>query len=314
MKRSAFRAARPALVLSESTCVVGTASSPLLHSAQPVVVSYAGRDVSSSATPRRVEGGMNRVSRGNGERVVGGEGLGAQRCVHGHHDHRARHAVPATPPYRVGVLAPAEAKPIVKMRCPACGHQGTLEASGLQDLRDGELHPTLSAHFVVRRCPNPDCFAAIFVVCSSTGEVLVAHPAEVIDFDASDLPPAVLSAFQEAVKCHAAGCYRAAAVMVRRTLEEVCAEQGARGTNLYERVEDLGRKVTLPKGFLEGLHDLRMLGNDAVHLELKDFDRVDSDEAEDAIMITKILLQPLYQFGSIMARLAERKKQAGQTA
>lgn len=97
--------------------------------------------------------------------------------------------------------------------------------------------------------------------------------------------------------------------MVRRTLEEVCADQGATGDNLYERIESLGSKVILPDGFLDGLHDLRLLGNDAVHLELKDFDDVGEAEAEIAIEMAKLLLQPLYQYGSVMATLAARKRQ-----
>jgi hypothetical protein len=37
---------------------------------------------------------------------------------------------------------------------------------------------------------------------------------------------------EEAVACHAAECFIAAAIMVRKTLEELCRERGATGANL----------------------------------------------------------------------------------
>lgn len=41
-----------------------------------------------------------------------------------------------------------------------------------------------------------------------------------LDFDPDNLPPPVLSTLTEAVACHAAGAYRAAAMMVRRLLRK----------------------------------------------------------------------------------------------
>lgn len=159
-----------------------------------------------------------------------------------------------------------------------------------------------------RRCPNPACHTHIFVVVRD-GELVASYPAEVIDFDSSDLPAPVLSALEESIRCHAAECYRASALMVRRTLEEVCLDQGATGSNLKERIESLTSKVALPVGFIPALHDLRLLGNDAAHVELKDFDDIGLDEATLAIEIAKQLLQPLYQYGALMTKLAALKKQ-----
>ena len=69
-----------------------------------------------------------------------------------------------------------------------------------------------------RVCPDPTCRLHLFVAFEPGGRLLVTYPAEVIDFDATKLPPKVLSAFDEAIRCHSAGCYPAACLMVRKAL------------------------------------------------------------------------------------------------
>jgi hypothetical protein len=79
-------------------------------------------------------------------------------------------------------------------------------------------------------CPNPDCRLALFVVLDhQTGAVVASFPPEVIDFDTTNIPAAVQKALSEAITCHANECYIAAAIMVRKTLEELCEAQGATG-------------------------------------------------------------------------------------
>jgi Domain of unknown function (DUF4145) len=160
-------------------------------------------------------------------------------------------------------------------------------------------------------CPNPECGAHIFTVLDfNNNSVLVSYPAETIDFDATDLPPEVLEAFEEAVKCHAQQCYVAAAIMVRKTLEEVCRDRDAAGGNLRERIAALGAKVVLPKAMLEGLDDLRLLGNDAAHVESQTYNQVGEEEVEVAIDVTKEILKATYQYESIMGRLKKLQQAA----
>jgi hypothetical protein len=71
---------------------------------------------------------------------------------------------------------------------------------------------------------------------------MITYPPERLDFDATNLPPAVLAAFEEVIACHAAGCYVPAGIMVRKTLEELCKDRAAKG-NLKERIGDLRSKV-----------------------------------------------------------------------
>jgi hypothetical protein len=71
-----------------------------------------------------------------------------------------------------------------------------------------------------RLCPDETCGQLIFIVGDRQGNVIGSFPAESIDFDSTDIPPAVLAAFKEAVDCHAHGSYKASAIMVRKALEE----------------------------------------------------------------------------------------------
>jgi hypothetical protein len=119
----------------------------------------------------------------------------------------------------------------------------------------------------------------------------------------------VLEALEEAITCHAQDCYVAAAMMVRKTLEEVCRDRGAEGNNLKARIAALSTKIVLPQALLEGLDALRLLGNDAAHVESRDYEQVGKEEVEIAIDVTKEILKATYQLESIVARLTQLQVQ-----
>ena len=194
------------------------------------------------------------------------------------------------------------------MRCPSCRREATMRSVGSGDLSARVRGSDGSFYLGHRLCPNPECQAHVFVVLDSySGALLGSYPPETIDFDATDLPASVVEAFEEAVKCHAQQCWIAGAIMIRKTLEEVCHERGAEGKNLSERIKVLGSRVVLPKELLDGLDDLRLLGNDAAHIESKVFDEVGRDELDVAIDVTKEILKATYQYGAIMGRLKALK-------
>jgi hypothetical protein len=216
------------------------------------------------------------------------------------------------------VRASSTATPVlpVNMRCPECGMMGTFEgAGGLHDAvagwsNDPGSFSALSAGH--RRCPNPGCQAHVFVVLDrrlTTEEQLVrSYPPVSIDFDPTGLPGPLLDTLEEAIRCHAAGCYRASAAMVRRTLEELCADRRAEGESLHKRLQSLTTQVALPSALVEGLGTLKLLGNDAVHVELKDFDAVGPTEATLAIDVLKKILEAVYQHDALVARLDALKR------
>lgn len=97
--------------------------------------------------------------------------------------------------------------------------------------------------------------------------------------------------------------------MVRKTLEELCRDRGAKGSNLKDRIRDLGSKVILPKELFEGLDDIRLLGNDAAHVESQEFNQVGQEELDVAIEFTKEVLKAIFQTQNLLDRLKALKKQ-----
>lgn len=201
---------------------------------------------------------------------------------------------------------------VVSMRCPACGQQGTFDPIG-QDLAlfDGK---TAVPHTVGHRvCPNTDCKAHVFVHYVGK-EIVESYPAERIDFDSTNIPDRVLRPFAEAIGCHANQFYTASAVMVRKTLEELCHDRGAAGDNLKKKLSELRNKVVLPQELLDGLDDIRLLGNDAAHLESQFFDKVDKEEVEIGIEFTKEVLKAVYQYSALLNKIRGFKKSSAAPA
>lgn len=192
----------------------------------------------------------------------------------------------------------------VSARCPTCRQLGTFEVIG-QDLRITSQNPPLSVGH--RRCPNPQCRTHIFVVMEGS-RLAAVYPPLRVDFDATNLPRGVLDALEEAISCHAARCYVASAIMVRKTLEELCRDRGARGGSLKERIKDLGGKIVLPRELLDGLDDLRLLGNDAAHIDSREYDTVGEEEVEAGIEFTKEVLKATYQYSALLDRLRSLKR------
>jgi len=193
----------------------------------------------------------------------------------------------------------------ITLRCPVCRQLGTFEAISDQIIHVPTKPP---AHLGHRRCPNHTCHAHVFVAWDNDNRAMVAYPPERIDFDASAIPENVVKAFEEAITCHANGAFTAAAIMVRRTLEDLCAEEKAEGENLKKRIAALASKVVLPSGLLDGLDNLRLLGNDAAHVEAKDYAEVGKEEVELAIEVTKEVLKAVYQLKDLVTRLEGLKK------
>jgi len=196
---------------------------------------------------------------------------------------------------------------VVSLRCPACGQRGTFTPfPNAHDLTIPEGSGSLAAGY--RACPSPECAALVFIIANHAQQLIISYPPQRLDFDSTNVTAAVANALREAVTCHANECYVAAAIMVRKTLEELCSDRQAQGSNLKERLKDLRAKVVLPAELLDGLDDLRLLGNDAVHIESKEFNTIGREEVEVGIEFAKEVLKAVYQYSALLNRLRGLKK------
>jgi hypothetical protein len=144
-------------------------------------------------------------------------------------------------------------------------------------------------------------------IISNGRTVVTSYPRMRAEFDSTNIPTPVLKTFEEALECHAAGAFVAAAMMVRRTLEEICAEQGISGASLQTRLKSLGGKIVMPKELLEGMDELRLLGNDAAHIEAKTFNSISKTELDVAIEFAKEILKALYQYSALLEKIRALK-------
>lgn len=187
----------------------------------------------------------------------------------------------------------------VRVRCPHCSTTSVMESLAVRDLLISPAENVTGQ----RRCPNPQCRGHIFFVVEKGTNVVRCYPPERLDFDATNIPAAVSSAISEAIGCHAAQCYVAAAIMVRKTLEELCHDRGATGPNLPARIRSLSNRVVVPQELLDGLDDLRLLGNDAAHIESREFNQIGREEVEVGIEFAKEVLKAVYQYGALLGRI-----------
>ncbi|WP_421739837.1 DUF4145 domain-containing protein [Caulobacter sp.] len=192
----------------------------------------------------------------------------------------------------------------VSIRCPGCGQNGTFESiSGTKDTSwDGGYSSA-----GIRVCPNSSCgtVASIFV---DNGVLDNIYPVALIDFDSKSLPKVIKNSLEEAIACHGAKAYRASALMVRRVLEELCEDRGAKGSNLDARLKSLGTTIVIPQSLLDAANELRLLGNDAAHIESKNYDAITQEEATIAIELAKELLKAVYQYDDLVGRLKALKR------
>jgi hypothetical protein len=201
----------------------------------------------------------------------------------------------------------------VSLRCPACRQVGTFDrivSSNQPVLNDVSL--AVGAMSVIsgqRLCPNLACRALLFFIWDrNKAGLAVTYPPERLDFDSTNIPASITKALEEAISCHANECFIAAAIMVRKTLEELCHVRAATGSNLKERIRNLGTSVLLPRELLDGLDDLRLLGNDAAHIESQEFNTVGKEEVEIGIEFAKEVLKAVYQYSELLARLRALKR------
>jgi hypothetical protein len=189
----------------------------------------------------------------------------------------------------------------VTTTCPHCGHLATFNQSGTDiDIGDNYICGQ-------RMCSNEKCRGHLFII-SKNNELVFQYPPLRIPFDKENIPISILDTFEEAITCHSEKCYVASAIMIRRTLEEVCEERGAKGKDLNERIKDLQSKIVLPKELLEAMDELRLLGNDAVHIEAKTFNDISEDEINVAITFTIEILKALYQYSTLLDKMRSLKK------
>lgn len=200
--------------------------------------------------------------------------------------------------------------------CPHCGHHGSFISITDNDIyvyekkydnRQRQEWTYITSFLGLRKCPNEKCQGHLFFISDKENNILFTSPNTRISFDKENIPERVLNAFEEAIICHSNSCFIASAIMIRKTLEEICIERGATGKDLFKKLEDLGNKILIPQELLSGMNELRLLGNDAAHIESRTFSEIGKDEIEVSLEFTKEILKAVYQYENLLQKLRSLK-------
>lgn len=121
------------------------------------------------------------------------------------------------------------------------------------------------------------------------------------------IPHSVRASLTEARKCFESGCYVAATVMCRRTLEAFCKHHDANGRSLADMIASLHTQGAIDNRLREWADALRLDGNLAAH----DPDAVFSQhDAYDLVVFSEAMLDYVFvltdQFESFKKRRAQR--------
>ncbi|MEH2513782.1 hypothetical protein V1291_005136 [Nitrobacteraceae bacterium AZCC 1564] len=216
----------------------------------------------------------------------------------------------------------------VNLTCPHCGRMGsfspvnnvndagyarTYSSVNTTDNRTINSNQAASYSLGVRTCPNTQCNGLVAVIMGDEGRGKIlrrSFPPELINFRTDNIPPNLVASMKEAIASHSVEAYRASALMVRRTLELLCELKQATGNNLKERLANLSQHAILPHALLEAADHLRLMGNDAAHIEAKSYDDIDREHSEIAIEVAREILKAVYQHDDLVARLNKLKRPA----
>lgn len=192
--------------------------------------------------------------------------------------------------------------------CPNCEKPVMATQRGAVEERDPRKG--LPALYALLECTT--CGQAILVVQEDYGDGwddpvrLWPSPLRALS---SKIPGPLRREVAEARSCFQSKAYTATVVMVRRTLEGVCAEHQIDGKPLNKALQEMASKGLLDGRLLTWADGLRVIGNEGAHYTGSPVNR---DDAKDALALAEVVLEYLYvltaQFQDFQHRRQSGKK------
>lgn len=116
--------------------------------------------------------------------------------------------------------------------------------------------------------------------------------------------------FAEAILCFSVEAYRAASVMARRALQNICLDKGAKESDKLEKQIDwLFEQAIVTKELKEWAHEVRLVGNNAAHPKKPDEDiPVSKEDADDILKLLEQFCQVLYVAPTIASEMRKSRQ------
>lgn len=186
--------------------------------------------------------------------------------------------------------------------CPSCKQASALtdRAQYVKALKDNR-GSRANVIYTVAECNSCD-FHFLVARRDVTGEIITIWPKSLPGKVDDLIPEPIKSDFEEALICEAAGSYRGAAALARRTLQVICIDKGApENKKLHQQIDWLFDNNIVTNEIKEWAHEVRYVGNDAAHPNTTE---VTKDDARDILELLESMCDVLY---IAPARAAARK-------
>lgn len=204
-------------------------------------------------------------------------------------------------------MTPEETPPakVVAIACTSCDEKVTASVRGSYLNEEYEVEVLL---LECQECHNASLHLSEFVPDPSTNSYrssitrrLWPNPPR----ELSDAVPLDLRReYGQARICFEARAYTAAAVMVRRTLEGVCIENGIDDKPLVRGLQKMRSDGLIDEKLFEWAQALRVLGNEGAHYSKK---QVSQEDAQDALELAEALLDYLYVLTAKFRQFQQRR-------
>jgi hypothetical protein len=176
--------------------------------------------------------------------------------------------------------------------CPHCGnktlHVIKVQTSSSEELYDthGEFVGEIDNYYYLTECKTCKgiCLFTDWAASTNPGnlaEATLLYPSKRKLWET--IPSEINKSYEEAKKVEKISP-NAFAVLIRRSLELLCRDQKAKGSNLKEQIADLSFKGIIPNTLVEMADTLRFMGNIGAHEIEFDFDESEIQAIDDFLV------------------------------
>lgn len=207
-----------------------------------------------------------------------------------------------------------EEKKQILMQCYHCGNKGLLNVIAQHKDTDTEfaydeygnkVGIVFQENMVWSMVSCPVCnmisvYKEYWNSCEHSKEDTVVYPTS--NFNNLGVPKNISKAFEAALKVKqidSAICL----LSLRRTLEVVCKDKGAKGKDLESKIKDLIERGVFPSVFEDACWVIRQLGNNAAHADESIFY---TNEVNEVISFVELILEYTYSAPLKMKELRKR--------
>lgn len=193
----------------------------------------------------------------------------------------------------------------VLVECPNCEHPTIAQEIGALE-KPENTNWKWEWRYVLAQCK--ECFGPLLLTHDAPWDRLERlWPNQPVGELSENIPEALRREHSEARTCMKAGAYTAVAVMVRRILEGICADQGvSKQQPLFSSLRELHQARKIEGRLLEWAGALRVLGDQDDHYAGVHISR---EDATDALALVEALLDYVYVFTKQYEAFRDRRDQ-----